>query len=120
LFSIRLRETGYRPGVDPTTTTDSLGIVTLATAAFKRGRLSAEQAQAISECADDFTRVLSLANRCRQVGGRSLPLDTLPSPASLRRHLEAEDFAAALAEAATIRKHMQSLFQAAERQLRTV
>lgn len=102
--------------MDPTTTTDSLGIVTLATTAFKRGRLNAEQVQAINDCADGFTRVLSLANRCRQ-SGKTLPLDNLPSPAGLRRHLESEDFNSAMAEAMAIRKQLESVFEAAERQL---
>jgi hypothetical protein len=103
--------------VDHTTATDSLGIVTLATAAFKRGRLSKSDVDTINECADGFTRVLSLANRCRQTG-KSLPLDQVPSPTGLRRHLEKEDFNSAVAEAMAIRKQLESVFQAAEQQLR--
>ena len=70
--------------MDRTTTTDSLGIVTLASAAFKRGQLTKEEVQTISECADDFTQALSLANKYREMTGQSLKLDDLPAPTSLR------------------------------------
>ena len=103
--------------MDHTTATDSLGIVTLAMAAFKRGRLSKSEVETINDCADGFTRVLSLANRCRQTG-KSLPLDALPSPTGLRKHLETEDFNSAVAEAMAIRQQLESVFAAAERQLR--
>jgi len=65
--------------LDGTTTTDSLGIVTLTMAAFKRGQLSKADLQAINEVADAFTDVLILANKYREVTGQSLSLDEVPS-----------------------------------------
>ncbi len=103
--------------VDPTTTTDSLGIVTLTSAAFKRGQLKEADAHAINECADSFTRALSLANRYRVVTGKSLPLDDLPTPTRLRQHVERGDFKAALIEALEITKRMDALFQSTQKQL---
>jgi len=102
--------------LDSTTATDSLGIVTLATAAFKQGRLDSAQVQVINACADDFTRVLSLANKYRQVTGKSFPLDDIPSPSVLRRHLELGAFGSAMDEAAAIKKRMDSVFDAVGRQ----
>ena len=99
--------------MDSTTTTDSLGIVTLAMAAYKGGKISREELQAISECADSFTDVLILANRCRD-----LPLDEAPSPTLLRKLVETGDFAGALKEAAAIRQRMAPLYRAAELKLK--
>jgi hypothetical protein len=100
-----------------TTTTDSLGIVSLATAAFKRGQLSEAQLQAINGCADDFTQVLIVANRYRELTGEPLALDSIPSPAELRRYVEAGEFGKALKEAAGIKARMAALFRAAKERL---
>ncbi len=100
--------------MERTTTTDSLGIVTLATAAFKRGRLTEAELHAIHDCADDFTRALSLANRYHAVTGKSLALDDIPSPIGLRASLERDDFKAALGEAAAIKAKMATFFQVAQ------
>jgi len=97
--------------VDYTTTTDSLGIVTLTSAAFRRGQLKEAEVHQINECADAFTRVLSLANKYRAVTGKSLPLDDVPTPSRLREHMERGDFNAAVAEARAINAQMQALFQ---------
>ena len=96
-----------------TTTTDSLGIVSLTSAAFKRGQLKEADVHAINDCADAFTRVLSLANKYRSVTGKGLPLDDLPTPTRLRQHMEQGNFSAALAEALQIRERMDALFQTA-------
>lgn len=101
--------------MERTTTTDSLGIVTLATTAFKRGRLTEAELDAINDCADDFTRVLSLANRYHAVTGESLPLDQIPSPGGLRSSLERDDFKSALREAAAIKAKMETFFRMAQR-----
>ncbi len=101
--------------MERTTTTDSLGIVTLATGAFKRGRLTEAELHAINDCADDFTRVLSLANRHHATTGQSLPLDGIPSPTGLRVSLERDDFKGALAEAAAIKAKMEAFFQMVRR-----
>jgi len=103
--------------VDHTTTTDSLGIVTLTSAAFKRGQLKEAEVHQINECADNFTRVLSLANRYRAVTGKALPLDDLPTPTRLRQHVEKGDFKAALIEALEITKRMEALFESTQKQL---
>lgn len=105
--------------MDGTTTTDSLGIVTLTMAAFKRGQLTKDELQAINESADVFTDVLILANKYREVTGKSLSLDDVPSPAALRKLVEAGDYRGALKEAAAIKSRMAPLFQAAESQIRT-
>jgi hypothetical protein len=105
--------------LDGTTTTDSLGIVTLTMAAFKRGQISKEEVQAINECADAFTDVLILANKYREVTGQSFPLDDVPAPTTLLKLVESGDFRAALAEAAAIKARMAPLFQAAEGKLKT-
>ena len=94
-----------------TTTTDSLGIVTLTSAAFKRGQLKEADVQAINDCADSFTRILSLANKYHSVTGKRLPLDDVPSPTRLRQHVEKGEFSAALAEALQIKERMDPLFQ---------
>lgn len=101
--------------MERTSTTDSLGIVTLATSAFKRGRLTEAELHAINDCADDFTRVLSLANRYHAVTGKSLPLDELPSPTGLRVSLERDDFKSALGEAAAIKAKMETFLRMAQR-----
>jgi hypothetical protein len=98
-------------------TVDSLGIVTLATAAFKRGQISEAELGLLNECADDFTRALSLANKCREMTGTGLSLDDLPSPSELRRHIEGGGFAAALREAAVVKNKMQPLLLAARQRL---
>ena len=103
--------------MERTTTTDSLGIVTLATAAFKRGRLTEAELHAIHDCADDFTRVLSLANRYHAVTGKSLPLDNIPSPTGLRVSLERDDFEAALREVVAIKARMEAVVQIARLRL---
>ena len=99
--------------MERTTTTDSLGIVTLATAAFKRGRLTEAELHAINDCADNFTRILSLANRHHAITGQSLPLDDIPSPSGLRSSLEREEFKAALGEAAAIKARMEAFLRMA-------
>ena len=99
--------------MDYTTTTDSLGIVSLTSAAFRRGQLKEADVHAINDCADAFTRVLSLANKYRSVTGKTLALDDLPTPTRLRQHMEQGDFSAALAEASQIRERMDALFQSA-------
>ena len=103
--------------MDHTTTTDSLGIVSLTSAAFKRGQLNEAEVHAINECADSFTRALSLANRYRIVTGKALPLDDLPTPTRLRQHVEQGDFKAALTEALEITRRMDALFQSTQQQL---
>lgn len=103
--------------MDHTTTTDSLGIVSLTSAAFRRGQLKEAEVHAINECADSFTRALSLANRYRAVTGKSLPLDDLPTPARLRQHVENGDFKSALVEALEITRRMDALFQSTQKQL---
>ena len=105
--------------MDGTTTTDSLGIVTLTMAAFKRGQLSKADLQAINEVADAFTDVLILANKYREVTGQSLSLDEVPSPTPLRKLVQSGDFAGALKEAAAIKARMAPLFQAAESKLKS-
>lgn len=104
--------------MDGTTTTDSLGIVTLAMAAFKRGQITKAELQAINACADAFTDVLILANRYREVTRESLPLDDVPSPATLRKLVESGDFRGALTEAAAATARMAPLFKAAETRLK--
>lgn len=99
--------------MDHTTTTDSLGIVTLTSAAFRRGQLKEADVHAINDCADSFTRILSLANKYHSVTGKRLPLDDAPSPARLRQHVEKGEFSAALAEALRIKERMDALFQTA-------
>ena len=103
--------------MDHTTTTDCLGIVTLTSAAFKRGQLKESEVHQLNECADSFTRALSLSNRVRVVTGKSLPLDDLPSPTLLRQHIEKGDFKAALVEALEITKRMEALFESTQKQL---
>jgi hypothetical protein len=73
--------------------------------------------QTIVKCADDFTRALSLANKYRELTGKSLPLDDLPSPTALRQCLERQDYSLALKEVAMIKTHMQVLLHAARQQL---
>ena len=107
----------FATAVDSTTTTDSLGIVTLTSAAFRRGQLKEAEVHAINECADSFTRALSLANRYRAVTGKSLPLDDIPTPTRLRKHVEQGDFKAALVEALEITKRLEVLFQSTQKQL---
>ena len=97
--------------MDSTTTTDSLGIITLTSAAFKRGQLKEADVHTLNDCADSFTRILSLANKYHSVTGKSLPLDDVPSPTRLRRHVEKGEFSAALAEAVEIKERMDALFQ---------
>jgi len=97
--------------VDQTTTTDTLGIVTLTSAAFRRGQLKAADVHQINECADSFTRILSLANKYRAVTGKPLALDDVPSPTVLRQHVEQGNFSAALAEALQVNERMQALFE---------
>jgi len=104
--------------LDGTTTTDSLGIVTLTMAAFKRGQLTKAELQAINECADAFTDVLILANKYREVTGQSLSLDDVPSPTLLRKLVQSGDFKGALTEAAAIKARMAPLFHAAESKLK--
>ena len=104
--------------MDGTTTTDSLGIVTLTMAAFKRGQLAKEELQAINEVADAFTDVLILANKYREVTGQTFSLDEVPSPTALRKLVESGDYRGALAEAAAIKARMAPLFQAAESKLK--
>lgn len=99
--------------MDPTTTTDSLGIVSATSAASRRGQLKDADVHTINDCADMFTRVLSLANKYRSVTGKSLPLDDLPTPTRLRQLVEKGEFSAALAEALQIREQMEVLFQKA-------
>lgn len=106
--------------MDHTTTTDSLGIVSLTSAAFKRGQLKEAEVHQINECADSFTRALSLANRYRAVTGKALPLDDLPTPTLLRQHVEKGDFKAALSEALEITKRMDALFASTQKQLNSV
>jgi len=101
------------PPVDHTTTTDSLGIVSMTSSAFKRGQLKAADVHAINDCADAFTRILSLANKYRAVTGKILPLDVVPTPTSLRQQMEQGNFSAALAEAVLIKERMDALFQTA-------
>lgn len=103
--------------MDHTTTTDCLGIVTLTTAAFKRGQLKEAEVHQLNECADSFTRALSLSNRVRLVTGKPLALDDLPSPTLLRQYVEQGDFKAALIEALEITKKMEALFQSTHKQL---
>lgn len=103
--------------MDHTTTTDSLGIVTLTSAAFRRGQLKEADAHAINDCADSFTRILSLANKYHSVTGKRLALDDAPSPTRLRQHVEKGEFSAALAEALRIKERMDALFQTARRGL---
>ena len=103
--------------MDHTTTTDSLGIVSLTSVAFKRGQLNEGQVHQINECADSFTSALSLANRYRAVTGKALPLDDLPTPARLRQYVESGDFKAALIEALEITKRMDALFASTQKQL---
>ena len=105
--------------MDGTTTTDSLGIVTLTMAAFKRGQITKAELQAINECADAFTDVLILANKYREVTGQGLSLDDVPSPTTLRKLVEAGDYRGALTEAAAIKARMAPLFQAAESSIRS-
>jgi hypothetical protein len=105
--------------LDGTTTTDSLGIVTLTMAAFKRGQITKEELQAINECADAFTDVLILANKYREVTGQSFPLDDVPSPATLLKLVGSGDFRGALSEAAAIKARMAPLFEAAQGKLKT-
>jgi hypothetical protein len=105
--------------LDGTTTTDSLGIVTLTMAAFKRGQITKAELQAINECADAFTDVLILANKYREVTGQSFPLDDVPPPTTLLKLVQSGDFRGALSEAAAIKVRMAPLFQAAESKLRT-
>ena len=104
--------------MDGTTTTDSLGIVTLTMAAFKRGQITKAELQAINESADAFTDALILAKRYREVTGQSLSLDDVPSPSTLRQLVQSGDFQGALTEAAAIKARMASLFQAAESKLK--
>ena len=106
--------------MDHTTTTDSLGIVSLTSAAFKRGQLKEAEVHQINECADSFTRALSLANRYRAVTGKPLPLDALPTPTRLRQFVESGDFEGALAEALEITKRMDALFASTQKQLNSV
>lgn len=106
--------------MDHTTTTDSLGIVSLTSAAFRRGQLKEAEVHQINECADSFTRALSLANRYRAVTGKALPLDDLPTPTRLRQFVESGDFKAALAEALEITKRMDALFASTQKQLNSV
>jgi hypothetical protein len=99
--------------MDGTTTTDSLGIVTLTSAAFRAGRLKEADLHKINDCADAFTLVLSLANKYHAVTGKNLPLDELPSPTPLRQHVEKGDFNAAVAAASAIKARMDALFETA-------
>ena len=97
--------------MDYTTTTDSLGIVTLTSAAFRRGQLKEADVHQINDCADAFTQILSLANKYHSVTGKSLPLDDLPTPSRLREHMERGEFDAAVTEARAINKQVQALFE---------
>ena len=98
-------------------TRDSLGIVTLATAAFKRGQLEPGQVRTLHECADGFTQILSVANRYRLATGKKLRLDDLPSPRTLLAHISREDYGAALKEAATISVLMRAIIEGATLEL---
>ncbi len=98
-------------------TRDSLGIVTLATEAFKRGHLEQGQVRTLHECADGFTQILSVANRYRQATGKKLRLDDLPSPRTLLAHISREDYGAALKEAATINVLMRAIIEGATLEL---
>ena len=97
--------------MDHSTTTNALGIVTLTSAAFRRGQLEEADVHAINDCADSFTRILSLANKYQSVTGKSLPLDDVPSPTRLHEHVEQGNFNAALAEALQIKERMDALLQ---------
>jgi len=114
LFTFGATELVQNPQpVDHTTTTDSLGIVSMTSSAFKRGQLKEADVHVINDCADAFTRILSLANKYRAVTGKVLPLDDVPTPTRLRQQMEQGNFSAALAEAVLIKERMDALFQTA-------
>ena len=100
-----------------TTTTDSLGIVTLAREAFQRGQITDDELQRITGCADDFVRILSVAAKYREVTGQALSLETIPSPTALRNYVERADFGQALRETAAINKELKAVLELAGRHL---